>query len=281
MAAYGLTYRALFTGLALAFCVGGSVPFLGLYVQGSNAGAYFTSQIAFLLLFAIFQCVNLLLGAMRRSWAFQRGELVVMFIMMSLANAVPNLISYWVPLVSSPFYYASPENNWAELIIPYIPNWVVPHDQGAIRAFFEGNEAGSTQIPWQVWLTPLLSWLPLMVALQVAMLCMMVIVRRPWVEQERLIFPVMQLTLEMIRDDERGSLLKPFFRNPVMWLGFSVPVIVGTVIGLHAYFPFMPTINLFIPFPIFSSRLSFATLGFFFLIQREVPERGHAYVRGY
>ena len=190
--------------------------------------------------------------------------------MTSLANSVPGLLSYWVPLVSSPFYYASLENNWGELILPYLPTWVVPHDLAAIRAFFEGNEGQASAIPWQVWLTPLLSWLPLVVALHVATLCLMVIVRRHWVENERLVYPVMQLPLAMVQDDERGSLIKPFFRNGVMWIGFSVPVLTGTVIGLHTYFPFLPTIDLSIPFPLFSSRLSFATLGFFFLIQREV-----------
>ena len=49
----GLTLRALITGLLLALGVGAAVPFLGLYIQGSNAGAYFTSQIANLLLFLI------------------------------------------------------------------------------------------------------------------------------------------------------------------------------------------------------------------------------------
>ena len=55
-----------------------------------------------------------------------------------------------------------------------------------------------------------------------------------------------------------------------MWIGFSVPVIVGTIIGLHAYFPYFPTIDLSVPLPYLSGRISFATLGFFFLIQREV-----------
>ena len=41
-----MTLRSLVIGLLLAFGVGAVVPFLGLYVQGSNAGAYFTSQIA-------------------------------------------------------------------------------------------------------------------------------------------------------------------------------------------------------------------------------------------
>ena len=182
-----MTRRAFITGLLLALGVGAAVPFLGLYVQGSNAGYYFTSQIAHLLLFILLVVFNTLVGALRRSWAFQRGELMVVFIMTSLANSVPGLIEYWVPLVSSPLYYASAENNWGETVLPYLPTWLVPHDPTAIRAFFEGSEGEATAIPWQVWLTPLMAWIPLLVALHVAVLCLMVIVRRHWVENERLI----------------------------------------------------------------------------------------------
>ena len=57
----------------------------------------------------------------------------------------------------------------------------------------------------------------------------MVMLRRPWVEQERLIYPIMQLNLSMVQPAEKGSLIAPFFRNPVMWAGLSVPAIVGTV----------------------------------------------------
>ena len=98
----------------------------------------------------------------------------------------------------------------------------------------------------------------------------MVMVRRRWMDHERLIYPVVQLPLAMVQEDSRGSLVGPFFRNWVMWLGFAVPVVVGAFIGLHRYFPFVPDINLIYPLPFVSARLSFATIGFFFLIQREV-----------
>ena len=107
----GLSLRSLLVGWLLAFAVGAASPYLGLYIQGSNASAYFTSQIAHILLFFLIGFVNVALGAIKRSWAFRKGELVIIFILMSLANSVPGILSYWVPLVSSPFYHATPENN--------------------------------------------------------------------------------------------------------------------------------------------------------------------------
>jgi hypothetical protein len=263
-----VTPRALVSGLLLAFVTGAAGPHIGLYLQGSNSGAYYTSPVAHVLLFVMIVVVNVLLGMLRLSWRYDSGELVVIFIFMSLANAASGYLSHWLPLVASPYYHATAENNWANTITPYVPDWLVPRDGAGIRAFFEGHRGESHGIPWDAWTGPLLSWLPLMVALCVAMLCLMVIVRRQWVDKERWIYPVMQLNLSMVQQDHR--LLGPFFHNNVMWIGFAVPVVVCAMVGLHNYFPFFPNVEVTFPFPFFKARISFATLGFFFLIQREV-----------
>ena len=263
-----VTPRALATGLLLAFVTGCLMPHIGLYIQGSNSGAYYTSHIAHALLFLFVILVNVVLGLLRRSWRYDSGELVVLFIFMSLANASGMYLSHWLPLVASPYYHATAENDWMSTVVPYVPEWLVPQDLPAIRTFFEGHRGEALGVPWEVWMPPVLRWMPLMVALCAAMLSLMVILRRQWVEKERWIYAVMQLNLSMVQQDER--LFGPFFRNGIMWLGFSVPVIVGTLIGLHDYFPFIPDVQVTFPFPFFNARISFATLGFFFLIQREV-----------
>jgi hypothetical protein len=42
-------------------------------------------------------------------------------------------------------------------------------------------------VPWEVWLLPLLYWLLFALALFLVMVCMMVILRRQWVENEKLL----------------------------------------------------------------------------------------------
>ena len=265
-----MTARSLAIGLLLATAVGTIGPFLYLYVDGANSSNYFTSQLALFVLFIVVAFVNVGLGSLRRRWVLQPSELLVIFLLMALANSTHIMVHYWVPIVSSPFYYARSENNWLNLINPHIPAWAVPHHTGAIRAFFEGTSGEATGIPWQVWVEPVLGWLPMIVALHVASVCLMVIVRRSWMEHERLIYPVMQVPLTMIEDDAKGSLLKPFFRSGTMWIGFAVPMILGIITGLHAYYPFFPRIDMTVPFPVFRSLFSPATVGFFFLVQREV-----------
>lgn len=265
-----MTARSFILGLLLATFVGTAGPYLYLYVDGANSSSYFTSQIALFLLFLLVLVANVGLGALHRSWVLEPGELLVIFLLMSLANATHIMVHYWVPMVGSPFYYARSENNWQELINPHIASWAVPHDVNAIRTFFEGVPRGQEGVPWEVWVEPVMGWLPMLVALHVATLCLMVMVRRRWMDQERLIYPIMQAPLAMIEDDRHRSLLKPFFRNGAMWIGFSVPMIIGLLKGMRAYFPFLPEMNMTIPFPLFQSLFSPATLAFFFLVQREV-----------
>ena len=110
------------------------------------------------------------------------------------------------------------------------------------------------------------------------MVCMMVILRKQWVERERLIFPLVQVPIAMIqdRDEARSSILKPFFVNPLMWLGFLIPTIVQSINALHHYYWFFPSIRLDTSIPLFRKtiavpiRLSFQMLGFSYFINRDI-----------
>ena len=74
------------------------------------------------------------------------------------------------------------------------------------------------------------------------MISIAVILRKQWVDHERLTYPMMQLPIAMIEDDEgpRPSLIKPLFRDWLFWAGFALPFIVGLNNGLMRYFPLDP-----------------------------------------
>ena len=268
-----MTPRALVAGLFLAFAVGAAGPYCTLYLQGSNAGdVFYTSPLAHLLFIALVVLVNGVLKVLRQAWALTRSELVAVYVLMTLANSTHTLAYYWVAMLAGPFYYATPENGWAALIQPHIPAWLAPADLAGIRLFFEGAQAGG-QVPWQVWVMPLLGWLPLFVALHAGSLCLMVILRRQWAERERISYPLIQVPLAMLNDGPGGESL---FRSGVMWAGFALPVVVGSLQGLHSYYSFVPVLELSTSIPLLRNAvelpltLSFATLGFFFLAKREV-----------
>ena len=99
-------------------------------------------------------------------------------------------------------------------------------------------------------------------------------------EGERLLYPMMQVPIEMINGREGTSLVSSVFRQPQMWIGFALPVMVGCCNALHNYYPqwpglyfrssmylFRDTINL--PF-----EFSFS-LGGFFLFHQPKPSLGN------
>ena len=143
----GLTVRALATGMAMSLGIGLVGYYLEVYIQGANPTLYFTSQIAHVILFILMGVVNTVVGTLRRSWAFARGELLVIFIMMCLANGTHVLVYYWIALVPSPIYFSRPENDWGYLLVPHIPDWLIPHDPIAIRSFYEGAPGDHPTFP--------------------------------------------------------------------------------------------------------------------------------------
>lgn len=271
-----LTLRSLIVGGLLAFVVGSTGIYLGHVQDSTGFGCgFYSAPMATFALFLVVGFLNVAAGALNRSWAFQRGELLIVYIMMTLANSSHCIAHFWMTVLIGPFYYATPENDWARLIHPYFPDWISLHRLEPIRLFFEGwHRTG--EVPWGIWLVPLVSWLPLVLAVHLSTLSLSVILRRQWMERERLVYPLVQVPLSMVQDDERGSLIKPFFRSGVMWIGFAAPAALGLIQALHNYYTFMPTIVLSTSFSLFRGvvtvplTLSFATLGFFFLINREV-----------
>ena len=257
-------------GLIIALLGAVASTYLGWYVRVNSHGYYF-AKMAHVLLFFLIIGLNPVLKMIRPTWVLRPGELITIFILLTLANSPRVVIGYWVPLVSSPIYQASGENNWLLEVTPHIPGWLIPHDLPAVTGFYEGYERGAAAgIPWDVWLAPIVGWLPMILAVHVTMLCLLVILRRQWVERERLIYPIMQLNLELTGEVEKGRRLPRILRNGSLWVGFTVPMIVSSIKGLSAYTPVVPEFTPMIPTGVFGPFVSFFTLGFFFLVQREV-----------
>ena len=134
-----------------------------------------------------------------------------------------------IPVLVAPLYYRSPENQWDESILPYIRDWITPNDDLVAKYLYEGLPQGMT-IPWEAWIHPLLIWFSFFIALYVVMIAMMVVLRKQWMDNERLVYPIMQLPMDLLRHEGEG-LVNPFFKNPIMWMGFAIPCLVLTING--------------------------------------------------
>ena len=276
--ARGVTAKALAVGAVLSLIIGAGVPYSNIVINGTLLAHNFSTPAALFLFFLLILTVGAPLRRLLPRFALRRRELAVVYIMAMLATCVPTVgfTENLLPIISGLYYYATPENNWAELIHPHVPDWLAPQDADALRHFYEGLPAGQS-VPWGAWVKPLVAWTIFILSFYWVCLCAMVILRRQWVENEKLVYPLVQVPLEMIRDADRpGSLLPPFFKSGAMWVGFAIPFAIGIVNGLNSYYEFIPEIVLvgqmrtFRDTQVLRFDLNLALVGFAYLISRDV-----------
>ncbi|HIM57437.1 MAG TPA: hypothetical protein EYM39_12100 [Candidatus Latescibacteria bacterium] len=271
------TLRSVLAGLLLCSLIGVGAPYANMVIRGSTLFYDFSTAGALFLFFILVGVANVLFKVALPFLALGRRELIVVYIMMIVASAIPTmgLTEYLLPIISGAHYYATPENEWVTLIHPYVREWMVPQSAQAVKWFYEGAPRGMG-VPWAVWARPLCWWGILLLALYLVMVSFMVIIRRQWMERERLIYPIVQVPIELVREGDAPSLLPPFFRDPVMWAGFLIPAVVSSLNALHTYFNFIPAVSLTTSIPIFRNtvnldfRLSFPMLGFSYLINLDI-----------
>jgi len=255
-------------------------PFWSFYLQTSGLYSdYSNGGVMFLLLLLVI-VVNGLLGRLWRPIMMGPHEFVVVAAMMMIGLAITTmgLIGYLIPNITAPYYLASSYNDWTSTLWPHLAPWMSPLDPGgktmAIRKFFQGVPAGEP-IPWGPWVKPLALWSVFLIALYACTSALMVVMRKQWIDYEHLSFPIAQVPAELCAAAEdpwrRPSVLASF----MFWAGFAVPFAVGSLAGLRHYFPGVPSITVAGTLSGFTSipleiRLSFAVLGFTFLIPNRI-----------
>ena len=239
----GCTWKALATGLFWAIFLGLASTYNDMIIKGSGLATWNWTPGAICIFFVLIALVNVPLRLIRPSLALQRGELAVAYFIILLANTLTGrgFSSQALPVLTGAQYYATPENNWDAVIHPYLPSWPLPQGHDVLWHFYEGSPVG--QVPWNAWIVPLAYWGVFALALFLTMACLMVILRKQWVEYERLPYPMVQLPLAMLEEDGKRSTIPPLFRNWLLWLGFALPFVMGSINALHNYYPFVPTID--------------------------------------
>jgi hypothetical protein len=153
--------------------------------------------------------------------------------------------------------YATPENEVAEIVLPHVPDWMVPGKSArapAVRYAFEGVPTGGT-LPWRAWVRPLAAWTPLFLALLTMQMTLPVLFRRRWADQERLLFPLARIPTELTRCDRPGDLLPSLLRSRLFRIAFGVPCLVFLLNGWHTYVPAVPEVRLMRDIgPVFGGR---------------------------
>lgn len=268
-----LTVRSFIAGAAFAVISAVMDQYSTNVVRASSLATDHMAVAAVFLFFMLLLFLQIFLRFCKRL-KFTEAELLGVYIMGFVGCTVVTmgLGSYLLPTIAAPQYYATSQNQWNELLGPHLKQWMMPQNKESVAGFFEGIPK-TRAIPWKSWIAPLLAWFPFLISLYLAMICIPILMRKQWVERERLLFPLAEIPIEMSKTDERGFVL---FRNRAMWLGFIIPFILSTLVALHRYNALIPAprlanyINIFRNTQRLHFRISFPVIGFLFFASKDV-----------
>jgi hypothetical protein len=191
-------------------------------------------NVVFILFFLIL--INLVLQRFSSRLALNSAELLLIYAMLSVASGICGLdmMQVLITFVGGVKWMATPENEWKSLFFRHIPNWLVVSDPLTLQGFHEGESTFYLKRHFSHWLTPTLVWSGFISAVAFVMLCLTVIVRRQWIEVEKLSYPVIQLPLHLALDP------LTFFRNKALWVGFAISGGMDFMNGIHFLYPVVP-----------------------------------------
>lgn len=182
--------------------------------------------------------LNLALKRWLSRLAFSQGELLTIYTMLSLAVAISghDVMHVLAPLLGHAFWFATPENEWSSLFFRYLPRWLVVDDMRVLEGLYEGNDSFYNWLYIKTWLTPVFWWAMFLFALMLVMLGINTLIRKQWMENEKLAYPIIQLPLAITRDGGSGK----FFRNRILWIGIAIAGGINLINGLHTLIPSIP-----------------------------------------
>jgi hypothetical protein len=232
----GITPRALIIGILL-------IPVMCYWNEYTEIVAAATDLAAMSLPIAVVFAILVLIGInalLKRHaprYAFTQAELLFIFLMQTVSIGISGIgmVQFLNTSVGNVYHYATTENNWQTKIHPYLTPWLFP-DKEVLHDYYYGGGSFWTVRNLLGWMAPILSWSLFIVVLLGVMLCINVIVRRQWMDRERLGFPITALPMEITRNG--GP--KELFTNRLFLLGFGIPCVLETLASLNFLYPSVP-----------------------------------------
>ena len=177
--------------------------------------------------------------------AFSQGELISAYAMMTIASALAghDSLQLGIPAVEGfPIWFQSqqPTMGW-DKFNHYFPDWIMVKDTEILRPLYEG--LGShylyTKPHLMAWAGPVFVWCCFILALGSVMICMNVILRKQWMDNEKLSYPIVQLPMALTQDG--GSLA--FFKHKPFWIGILLGASLDLWNGLATLYPSIPLVR--------------------------------------
>ena len=178
-------------------------------------------------------------------------ELLLVWILMVIVSGIAytGLVRTFFINLTAPYHFATVENRWGEVLQPLLPSAWYPQSAKAIDTLYNGLPGGHQmgwgevilQIPWNAWVKPLLVWSCFIFLCYFVMLCMVNILSRQALYNERMNFPLLQVP-QMMEEALDKNGLEGFLTHRFFLIGLMIPLFLHLINGLNFYYPAVPQI---------------------------------------
>jgi len=238
-----MTWRAFILGLAAVAGLCLLDPYTS-YIRGYGwliVGSFPVGAVV--LIVGLTALGNAVLSLARRGWELTQPELMVVWCMLIVAAAVPTEgvgRFVYTMMAGGPYMARRPELQWEEPdgSLAHAPEGLVlskePRSVAALR-YYEGSPEGG-RVPWRVWTRPLLHWAAFLVPMYLAVIFLCAMLRRQWVESERLMFPLARVPLEFTEGCGPGRPLPALFYDRAFLVGAGLTAAFRLVRAVPLFF---------------------------------------------
>ena len=175
-----------------------------------------------------------------RNAAPTKRELAMTYIMVSVATALAghDIVRQLVPMIANAGWFATTENEWSDIFFRFLPTWLTITDRKILQGYFEGDDTFWQSHYMEAWMWPIIAWSALVIILMFMMLCVNIIIRKQWIDHEKLSYPLTTLPVELLGNTSS------LFRNKLIWLGFGIAFTLEILAGLNYLFPVIPSLKI-------------------------------------
>ncbi len=231
-----LRARAVVLALLLAF----PTVYWIIYVEVVKYCGYPTTTSLFYNVVAALFLVRVLADLLRRTplrGVFSESDLRVVYVVLALVSAGASLdfTQNLMGIISYPNHYASPENRYAEELLPHVPQHLLVAKGPSSVAFWQG---GATITPETLsgFREPLAWWGLFCMLLLLAGGGMVMLLHRRWSQAEHLTYPILEVPMALSAVD------KPLWSGRLFLIGFLTAAGIETLNSLNAITPHWPQI---------------------------------------
>jgi hypothetical protein len=234
-----IRFRALLIGLLL-------IPADNYWVitmEKVNMGPYPTVIAVFantVFILTILIAFNSAIRRLRPQCALTTAEMLVIYSMITIAAALAghDMMPTVIAFMSYPYRALATNPAWNDTFLPHLPRWLHVSDPLVIKPLYEGESSLYIDGHWKAWVLPGAAWVCFFTILVWTMMCINALIRKQWLEHERLTFPIVQLPIAMT--EPKGEI----WRNRLFWIGFGICFGIELINGLSVYWPAIPQFNL-------------------------------------